>query len=86
MQKVLEAANVMVAAGKFCYDFFGGMMDEHVAMKWTPLLATFFLFILTCNFSGLISGSGLITGFRPPNSYWNVTATLAFVVFFVRCK
>lgn len=83
MQKVPRGLqNVMEAAVQFCYDFFGGMMEEHVAKKWTPLLATFFLFILTCNYSGLIPGSGLITGFKAPTSDWNVTATLAIVVFF----
>jgi len=51
--------------------------------SWTPLIATYFLFILTCNFLGLIplfdlvpGGSSTVTG------NFNVTAGLAIITFF----
>lgn len=65
------------------YDFFTQLMDkEHVAKKWAPLLTTFFLFILLCNYSGLIPGAARVEGFQPPTSNWNVTMTLALITFF----
>ncbi|MGE5416754.1 MAG: F0F1 ATP synthase subunit A [Acidobacteriota bacterium] len=67
---------------EWTYEFFGQMLGEDVAKKWTPILSTFFLFILVCNYSGLIPGSGIVHGFKAPTSDWNVTATLAIIVFF----
>ncbi|MGE5370503.1 MAG: F0F1 ATP synthase subunit A [Solirubrobacterales bacterium] len=64
------------------FDFFGQMLGEKPAKIWTPVLSTFFLFILASNYSGLIPGSGVIKGFQPPTSDWNVTMTLALIVFF----
>jgi F-type H+-transporting ATPase subunit a len=49
---------------------------------YLPLLGTFFLFILMCNYSGLIPGAGHIDGFASPTADWNVTGALAIVVFF----
>ncbi len=43
---------------------------------WFPLIATLFLFILSCNLMGLIPGS------FTPTSNINVTAALAILVFF----
>ncbi len=68
---------------EWCYNFFGGALgSEHAAKRYTPLLATFFLFILTSNYFGLIPGAGTIHGFVPPTSDWNITGTLATIVFF----
>ncbi len=67
---------------QWTFDFFGQLLGESVAKKWTPLLSTFFLFILVSNYSGLIPGAATIDGFKAPTSDWNVTATLAIIVFF----
>ncbi|MDD4802742.1 MAG: F0F1 ATP synthase subunit A [Syntrophomonas sp.] len=65
------------------YDLFGQIMSkEHVAKRWTPLLSTFFLFILVSNYSGMIPGSSHIEGFQAPTSNWNVTMTLALITVF----
>lgn len=83
MQKVPRGLqNAFEAIVQWTFDFFGQMLGEHVAKKWTPVLSTFFLFILVSNYSGLIPGSGVIAGFKAPTSDWNVTATLAIIVFF----
>jgi len=67
---------------QWTFDFFGQMLGESVAKKWTPILSTFFLFILISNYSGLLPGAAYIDGFKAPTSDWNVTATLAIIVFF----
>ncbi|MCR4399859.1 MAG: F0F1 ATP synthase subunit A [Syntrophomonadaceae bacterium] len=74
--------NAWEAIVQLCYDFFGGVLDEHAAKKWTPILATFFLFILTSNYIGLFPGSATIHGFVPPTADWNTNACLALIVFF----
>jgi len=57
------------------------VMDRERAVKYLPLLGSFFLFILISNYSGLIPGAGEIKGFKAPTSHWGVTAGLAIVVF-----
>jgi F-type H+-transporting ATPase subunit a len=65
------------------YDFFTQLIDkEHVAKRFAPLLSTFFIFILCCNYSGLVPGASHINGFQPPTSNWNVTITLAMITVF----
>lgn len=51
------------------------------ARKHVPLFATFFLFILLSNWSGLLPFFGRITAFRAPTSDVNVTLGLALVAF-----
>ena len=51
------------------------------ARKHVPLFATFFLFILFSNWSGLLPFMGRIEAFRAPTSDVNVTLGLALVVF-----
>ncbi|MEA1961408.1 MAG: F0F1 ATP synthase subunit A [Bacillota bacterium] len=75
--------NAFEAMIVWTYDFFTQLMDkEHVAKRYAPLLTTFFLFILFCNYSGLIPGAAHIKGFQPPTSNWNVTITLALITVF----
>ena len=51
------------------------------ARKHVPLFATFFLFILFSNWSGLLPFFGRIEAFRAPTSDVNVTVGLALVAF-----
>lgn len=74
--------NAFEAVVQATFDFFGGMLSEAVAKKWTPILSTFFLFILVSNYSGLVPGAAAITGYKVPTADWNITATLAIIVFF----
>lgn len=47
----------------------------HGSEKYVPLFACFFVFILTCNLMGLIPG------FSPPTSNFNITFALGTVSF-----
>src|SRR5262249_52987005 len=47
----------------------------HGAERYVPLLATFFIFILVCNLIGLVPG------FTPPTSDFNITLGLGVVAF-----
>jgi F-type H+-transporting ATPase subunit a len=51
-------------------------LGEKDGKKFTPLIATFFFFILTCNLMGLIPL------FSTPTGNINVTASLALITFF----
>lgn len=62
--------------------FFAGIMGEKRAKQFLPILATFFLFILFSNYSGLLPMSGHLPGLAAPTSTISVTAGLAIVVFF----
>ncbi|WP_418791131.1 F0F1 ATP synthase subunit A [Phosphitispora sp. TUW77] len=63
------------------FDFIGGIMGENRARKYGPFLATCFLYILLCNYSGLIPGAAMIKGFVPPTNNVSITAALAILVF-----
>ena len=51
------------------------------AKPYIPLFVGFFLFILFCNWSGLIPPIGKVTALRAPTSDLNVTIGLALVAF-----
>ena len=75
--------NVLEWIVTFTYDFFTSLIEsEEAAKKWAPLLSTFFMFIIISNYSGLIPGAAHVSGFQPPTSNWNVTATLALITAF----
>lgn len=62
-------------------NFFGGILGTERARRYFPFLATFFLFILFSNWSGILPGAGHVNGFRPPTSTWSITIGLAIGVF-----
>jgi F-type H+-transporting ATPase subunit a len=62
---------------------FGRSMGGAKATRYVPLFASFFVLILTFNWSGLVPGFGIIPGLRAPTSDLNVTAGLALVAFCV---
>lgn len=57
-------------------------LGGEAARRHVPLFATFFLFILFANWSGLLPFFGRIEAFRAPTSDVNVTLGLALVAFF----
>lgn len=69
-------ANVFEAAVEGYYDYLVGIMGRDLALKHTPLIATFFFTILICNWIGLIPG------LAAPTSNANVPVALAIVAFF----
>jgi len=76
------AQNAMEAIIQTLMDFFSGFMGEKHAKQYLPLLATFFLFILFSNYSGILPMSGHLPGLAAPTSTLSVTAGFALVVFF----
>jgi F-type H+-transporting ATPase subunit a len=64
--------------------YFSGVIgSEKLARKYFPILMTFFLLILFCNWSGLLPGAGHFAAFHPPTSTWSVTAALGIISFFL---
>lgn len=59
--------------------FYAGIMGEKKAREYFPTLATFFIFIVVCNYCGLLPGSGEL--FTVPTSMLAVTVGLALIAF-----
>jgi F-type H+-transporting ATPase subunit a len=83
LQKVPSGAqNVLEFICQTLIDFFSGIMGEKKAKQYLPLLATFFLFILFSNYSGVLPMAGHLPGLAAPTSNLSITAGFAIVVFF----
>ena len=61
--------------------FFTGVMGEHLCSRYFPLIATLFIYILICNYSGLLPFAGEAPGFQAPTSDINFPAGMAIIVF-----
>ena len=61
-------------------NFFCGVLGKHKTDKYFPILATFFIFIVVSNYTGLIPGAGDF--FTVPTSVLSVTLALAIISFF----
>ncbi len=59
--------------------FFAGVLGEKKARQYFPMLGTFFVLIIVCNYCGLIPGAGEL--FTVPTSVLAVTAALAMISF-----
>jgi len=59
--------------------FYSGIMGEKKARQYFPILATFFIFIVISNYSGLLPGAGHL--YTVPTSVLAVTAGLSLVSF-----
>ena len=64
-------------------NFFEEILGPKRARQYFPILATFFVFIVVCNYSGLLPGAGEY--FTVPTSVLAVTAALAVIAFFTSC-
>ena len=56
-------------------------MGKDYTKKYFPVFATFFIFIVVCNYSGQLPGAGHITGFSVPTACLSVTAALGIIAF-----
>lgn len=74
--------NVMEIAVEKLSDFFQDVMGEYAGRKYFPIVATLFIYILICNYSGLLPMSGHLPGLEAPTSSINFPAALAIIVFF----
>ncbi len=63
-------------------NYFAGIMGVKTAKKYFPVFATFFIFIVVCNYSGLLPGAGHFSGFAVPTACLSVTAALGIIAFF----
>ena len=61
---------------------FGIGIGGEAARPYIPLFAGFFIFIIACNWSGLVPPIGKVEELRAPTSDVNVTIGLALVAFF----
>ena len=59
--------------------YYEGVLGPKKTRKYFPILATFFIFIIVCNYSGLLPGAGEL--FTVPTSILAVTAALAVISF-----
>ena len=62
--------------------YYEGILGPRMGKKYFPIMATLFIFIIVCNYSGLLPGAGHIKGFSVPTASLSVTAALAIVGFF----
>ena len=62
--------------------FFEGTLGKKYASKYFPILGTFFVFIVICNYSGILPGAGHLRGFAVPTACLSVTAGLGVIAFF----
>jgi F-type H+-transporting ATPase subunit a len=69
--------NVMEVFADFLLNLARSNIGHHWGDKFYPLIGTLFLYILTCNFMGLIPG------FEAPTSNINMTASMAVPVFLI---
>jgi len=63
-------------------NFFEGTLGKEHTRKYLPIMGTFFIFIIVCNYSGLLPGAGHVQGFAVPTACLSVTAGLGVVAFF----
>lgn len=71
-----SAGNIFEAAVEGFQEYLAGIMGRDMARKYTPLIATFFLTIIICNWLGLVPGM------VAPTSNANIPVALAIVAFF----
>lgn len=62
-------------------DFFSGILGKELARKYFPMFATFFIFIIASNYTGILPGAGKLEGFSVPTASLSATAALAIIAF-----
>ena len=62
--------------------FFADTLGQKHMRKYFPIFATFFIFIIVSNYSGLLPGVGHVQGMALPTASLSVTAGLGVVAFF----
>ena len=62
-------------------NFFADSLGQKHMRKYFPVFATFFIFIVVCNYSGLIPGVGHLKGMAQPTASLSVTAGLGVCAF-----
>ena len=67
-------------------DYYEGLLGKEHARKYFPVFATFFVFIIICNYSGLLPGAGHIRGFALPTASLSVCCPARGISAALRCR
>ena len=73
--------NIAEWAVEALQNFFGGILGQWRMRRYFPALATFFIFIVISNYSGLLPGIGHFKGYATPTANLSVTAALSLCAF-----
>ena len=76
------AQNLAEMAVEKLQSFFSDSLGQKNTRKYFPVFATFFIFIIVSNYSGLLPGMGHVTGMALPTASLSVTAGLGVIAFF----
>ena len=76
----LQAAAEMAVGG--LQNYFEGTLGREHTKRYFPVFATFFIFIIVSNYSGLLPGAGHYSAFKVPTACLSVTAGLGIIAFF----
>ncbi len=74
--------NVAELAVESLQKYFAGNLGAKVARRYLPIFATFFVFIIVSNYTGLLPGFGHMAGLATPTACLSVTAALGIIAFF----
>lgn len=64
------------------HNFLSGVIGDHLAREFFPVLASLFIVVLMSNYSGLLPMAGHLPGLAAPTSNLSIVAGLALAVFF----
>lgn len=73
--------NIMEIVVEKLQNFYISVMGEYAGRKYFPLVASLFIYILVCNYSGLLPFSGHLPGLAAPTSSINFPLGMALIVF-----
>lgn len=80
LKEMPDGAQNMIEMGlEKLHNFFNNLMGEHLCKRYFPLIGTLFIYILICNYSGLLPLAGVAKGFQAPTSSLNFTAGFAIL-------
>ena len=74
--------NAAELAVGYLRNYYEGNLGKEHGRKYFSIFATFFIFIIVCNYSGILPGAGHLKGFGVPTASLSVTAGLGVVAFF----
>ena len=74
--------NLLEMAVEKLQSFFADSLGQKHMRKYFPIFATFFIFIVVCNYSRLLPGVGHVKGMAQPTANLSVTAGLGVCAFF----
>ena len=74
--------NAAELAVGYLRNYYEGNLGKEYGRKYFSVFATFFIFIIISNYSGILPGAGHLKGFDVPTASLSVTAGLGVIAFF----